>query len=326
MKKIRSHHLAPYLITVLLMSFIYLLGLLPYYKEEPAQTAFTQDSLPQSPTPVPEQSDKLTELTLYVRDSSITPGESAQTVIDKFGVPGRIDRTEYGFDYYIYNNDYSRMALIAVQEDIVIGYYTDSSDLNYQGIHYGDSLEQVNQALKKQFQLSEVITYIKGTNTIHIFMDTLETKTVTGIYVLPSDVTPGKYSTEIIRGIESLLYDLTNAVRAHNKLGPLSWSSSASSAARKHSASMSAGNYLSHTDPERRSPGGRLIAEGIGYEKCGENIIAGYDDAILAIHHLYNSKTQRKNLLSKTYRYTGDGFSYHKDSQYKTYITQNFYR
>ncbi len=325
MKKLLSHHLAPYLITIVIMGLFYLLGMLPR-KEDPQEAVFVQNTVSEAPAPVPEQADDPSNPALSVRNSSITIGETKQAVIDKFGIPGRIDKTEYGFDYYIYNNDYTRMAFIAVQDDKVLGYYTDSVDFNYQGVHYGDTIDQLNKALKKQFELSESITYSDSTNTIHIFMDALESKTVTGIYILPKGAATGDYSEEIIRSIEVLLYDLTNSFRAHNKLAPLSWSSSSSLAARKHSNSMSANDYLAHTDPERRSPGGRLIAEGISYEKCGENIIAGYDDAILSVHHLYNSKNQRKNLLSKTYRYTGDGFSFNKDSKYKTYITQDFYR
>ncbi len=325
MKKLLSYKFTPFLFTLFIIGIFYLLGSLPG-KENTQEAAFTQSTVSVTPSPAPDRAAETSDLTLSVRNTSITIGEDKQAVIDKFGLPGRIDKTEYGFDYYIYNNDYSHMAFIAVQDNKVVGYYTDSADFNYQGVHRGNTVSQLNKALKQQFELSEAITYSNSTSTIKILMDTLESKTVTGIYILPKDASPKDYSKETVRGIEALLYDLTNSARAHNKLSPLSWSSSASLAARKHSNSMSVNNFIAHTDPERRSPGERLAAEGIAYVKCGENIIAGYDDAILSVHHLYNSKSQRGNLLSKTYRYTGDGFSYTKDSEHKTYLTQDFYR
>ena len=65
---------------------------------------------------------------------------------------------------------------------------------------------------------------------------------------------------------------------------------------------------------------------GITFQYLGENIIAGYGTAIISTHAWFNSPDHRENILNKNFRNLGVGFTYIKDSDYKTYITQLFYR
>lgn len=294
------------------------------------------ENLTIAPTHMPitnEPEEDLSADSLLVRGSSLNLGDSTDQVLKAFGAPGRIDVSEYGYDYYIYNNDYSRMAFIAIQKNKVVGFYTDSTDLSFHNIKYGDSLEQINKAFEKNYSLDSILSYETETYTAKILMDQLETNTVTGIYVLSKNVDPTftediarDYSEDVIHNKELMSYDLVNSMRKRHELKALSWSSSAGTAARKHSAAMASKDFFSHIDPERRTPGGRLFAEGIGYSDCSENIIGGYEDAILANHGFYNSRKQRQNILSSKYRYMGAGFAYDPKSKYRTYFTQVIYR
>lgn len=263
---------------------------------------------------------------LLVRDATILLGESEESLIGKLGAPGRIAETEYDFDYYIYNNDYRRLLFVAVKDWTVVGFYTDSTDFSFHGVSYGSSLDTVNAAFDQSFTLSEVLTWHTGQYTVSILMDKIRTGTVTGIYLLPDEAEEDGYTDSVINGIELLVYDLTNSIRARNGVPVLSWSSSAANSSRKHSKDMAMKNFFSHTGPDHRNPGDRLKAEGIAYRSIGENIIAGYGSAILSSHGWYNSLSHRETILDKKYCSIGVGFSYQNDSNYKTYITQDFYR
>lgn len=266
------------------------------------------------------------EQSLYVRGNTITLGESTDSLLKTLGSPTRIDTSEYGFSYYIYNSDYSRLAFIAVDNGKVVGFYTDSLDFNYDNIVSGSSLNTVNQSLNSNFTLEEILTKSMNNYTLHIFMDTVDTHEVTGIEILPAVAGLTDYSDAVRKNMEQRIFDLINSIRIRNQLSQLSWSSSVALAARKHSIDMSGNNYLDHEGPSGDTLNDRLNIEGIYYLDCDENIIAGYGSAILSTHACFNSSEQRKLLLNKDFRYMGAGFAYNQGSTYKTYITQVFYR
>lgn len=274
----------------------------------------------------PHKQPKRDKNALYLNNKSITPGESADSIINKFGSPNRIAETEYDFDYYIYNNNYSRLLFVAIREGKVVGFYTDSVDFEYKGIDSTSDLGEVNKILDRDYPLDSVLTYQTDTYTLNILMDTVKTNTVTGISLMPADVKEEAYDRQVMREIELMIYDLTNSIRKRNGVAVLSWSSSAANAARKHSLDMAEGSYFSHFDPTGKDPGDRIREEGIAYEAVGENIIAGYGTAIISTHAWFNSPEHRDNILSPNYRYLGVGFTYMEESQYQTYITQDFYR
>jgi len=285
-------------------------------------------ALPAKPiiTPLPAKAPVMAYEVLGVRGTSISLNEGIDLVISKLGSPNRIIDTENDFDYYIYNNDYSRLLFVAVKDGFVVGYYTDSIDLNFKGIRSGAGIHKVEKALGTTFSMAEVLTQTNDYYTVKILMDKLVTQTVTGIYLFANSIKQEDFSDSVMRDIELIVYDLTNSVRVRNNESILSWSSSAALSARKHSLNMSMNDFFDHLDPEGRSPGDRLKAEGISYRYSGENIIGGYGSAILSNHGWFNSSCHRKNMLNSNFRYLGVGFTYDPESTYNTYITQNFYR
>lgn len=277
-------------------------------------------------TPVPTNPLILSEESLSARGCSISLGESVDSFTLKLGSPNRIDTTEYDFDYYIYNNNYKRLLFVAVKEKKIVGFYTDSTDFDYNGIKSGSNLQIVNQSLKSSFTLKEVLTKKTDKYTVNILMDKIGTQSVTGIYVMPTQVKQKEYSDTVIRNIELMVYDLTNSIRVRNKQALLTWSSSAALSSRNHSKDMAQNNFFSHINQIGRKPGDRMREAGIYYSTCGENIIAGYGTAILSTHGWFNSTNHREVMLQSKFRYLGVGFEYNEESSYKTFITQNFYR
>jgi uncharacterized protein YkwD len=275
-----------------------------------------------------QNSDKTTNnsVTLEVRGTTVSIGDDADTIQKKLGTPSRIDDTEYDFQYYIYNNDYKKLVFVAVKNNKVAGFYTDSLDFSFLGISSGSSLNEVNHALGNTYSMNEVIIQKESAYTVRVLMDTLDTKKVSGIYVLTKGIKKGKFTDTVVRNIELMMYDLTNSIRARNDVPVLSWSSSAALAARGHSNDMAVNKYFNHLDLLGGTPRDRIGAEGIYFNSSAENIIAGYGTSILSNHALFNSRESRKSILNPKLRYLGVGFVYQSKSPHKTYFTADFYR
>ena len=266
------------------------------------------------------------EYTLNVLGTTVSIDESTESILSKLGNPSRIVETDMDFEYYVYNNNYSKLLFVAINNNKVVGFYTDSIDFNYLGITPSSSFEDINDILSSDYPMDYVITHRTKAHTLHLLIDEVGTKKVTGILVLDADLEHMGYNSTSIMGAELLVYDLTNSMRARNGLTPLSWSSTAAKAARRHSTDMANNNYFDHYSLYGKSPGDRLREEGIYYKNMSENIIAGYGGAIISTHGWYNSPNHRENILDKNYRCLGVGFTYQEESHFKTFITQVFYR
>lgn len=291
-----------------------------YDMTDTATSSVIDSSLVLNPPPI--HNDK----TLNVLGTTISLGESTESIQDKLGNPNRIAKTEMDFDYYVYSNNYSKLLFIAIKDNQVAGYYTDSIDFNYLGIAPGSGLEEVNEALHTDMTMNYLLTHVLEDYSLHIFMDEIGTHGVTGLLLIRNDVKRVAYTDEALRDMELLIYDLTNSIRKRNDVPILSWSSTAAGAARKHSTDMAKNRYFNHYSLYNESPGDRLKEEGIIYKSIGENIIAGYENAIISSHAWFNSPDHRDNILNENYTSLGVGFTYLEDSIYKSYITQNFFR
>lgn len=79
-------------------------------------------------------------VTMTINGSAVTVGANVDTVIDAFGAPNRIDATEYGFDWYVYNSEYSSYFMVGVEADRVCAFYSNSAAFDFNGINSGDDL------------------------------------------------------------------------------------------------------------------------------------------------------------------------------------------
>lgn len=77
-------------------------------------------------------------VTMTVNGGEITVGSNIGTVIDTFGEPNRIDETEYGFDWYVYNADCSSYFMVGVEADRICAFYSNSQAFDIDGINAGD--------------------------------------------------------------------------------------------------------------------------------------------------------------------------------------------
>lgn len=77
-------------------------------------------------------------VTITAGGSEITAGANISTVLDVLGEPNRIDKTEYGFVWYVYNADYEHFCMVGVEADRICAVFSNASDFDFNGINAGD--------------------------------------------------------------------------------------------------------------------------------------------------------------------------------------------
>jgi uncharacterized protein (TIGR03437 family) len=124
---------------------------------------------------------------------------------------------------------------------------------------------------------------------------------------------------------EQMVLRLINEYRAQNGLVQLRASISLTRASDWLSADMAAKNYFSHTDSQGRDPFVRMAAFGYNYPAAkGENIAAGYQDAVRTFNQWKNSAGHNATMLNPGYRVIGIARVYGAATRYKWYWTTDF--
>lgn len=257
-------------------------------------------------TPENETKEKIK---LSLNGLNIETGQKISDLKTNIGEPNRIDKSMYGLDWYIYNSDYSKFLMVAVSNDIICGFYTNS----------------------KGFSINDNLTYdsTKTTNdkNIKLYYDKLNGNKIHAVLVVLENSkkeidTTSKDFLEI-QSYEN--FDATNAFRVNNGITPLNWDESAQKAAILHSQDMADNNYFSHTSLDSREPLDRYLAiNNVNWKSFGENISAGRNFGIDTFDGWLNSEGHRKNMLNSNHKYLGVGSAYNGNSEYKYYFTQSF--
>ena len=143
------------------------------------------------------------QITFETPDVNITIGNNIATVTDILGQPDRIDKNSCGFDWYIYNSDYSKFMMIGVEGERICSFFSNSNNFSYNGIKAGDDfLLSYSTAENKDF------TFFEGANgTIDAIMYNPHGKDAVG--------------NEGIDLSACEIADMVNAYRAKNNLQPL---------------------------------------------------------------------------------------------------------
>lgn len=73
-----------------------------------------------------------------VNGTSIHIGANIETVTDILGEPDRIDKSDYDFDWYVYNSDYNNFMMVGVDEGRICAFFSNSDNFSLDGILAGD--------------------------------------------------------------------------------------------------------------------------------------------------------------------------------------------
>ncbi|UUZ87086.1 CAP domain-containing protein [Paenibacillus sp. P26] len=273
----------------------------------------------------------------------IAIGDSAASVLAKLGEPARKDPSEYGFDWYIYNQNYNEYVQVGIRGDKVVGLYSPSDTWSTnKGIkdgageqdvqkQYGNPLTSILKG-KTRFKLNygkdEYATYETDGAYVTFFYDLFRNHVVTGVQAIEKTTEQEhaafypEASDTLARAFELEVFDMANAGRAKLGLSAFAWDDAAAKTARSHSQDMADQSYFDHADKSGQSPFDRMSGNGIRYHAAAENIAAGQTSAIFAHHGWMNSEGHRKNLLSPFAR-LGVGVAF--GGPLHIYYTQNFY-
>ncbi|SFM09129.1 Cysteine-rich secretory protein family protein [Paenibacillus sp. 1_12] len=222
-------------------------------------------------------------------------GDTLEATLSKLGQPARKDASEYGFTWYVYNQDYSSYAQIGISDNKVVALYSLSTNWsNNKGIkdgsaksevikQYGNPLESIKKG-DTRFTIiygkDESGTYEIDGVYVTFFYDKFQNNVVTGVQAVakPNELALEafypKESPALITAYEREAFDLANAHRTKLGKSILVWNDTIAGTARKHSRDMAARNYYSHITPEGKSFSDRIKDDGLKFRTASENLAA----------------------------------------------------
>lgn len=135
-----------------------------------------------------------------VDGKNIAVGDSVIKLIKDFGMPSRVDSSEYGFEWYVYNSDYSNYFMVGVTNERICSFYSNSNKVSYNDVAVGDSYELAK--MHNLAGLKFIFSYDGIVEAIYYNTDTHK-----------------KRITEKIRENQQLqIIDMLNCFRQKNKL------------------------------------------------------------------------------------------------------------
>lgn len=313
---------------------------------EPAKT-----SKPAKPAAAP--APKTDAPSLY----GISLGMGQQEVLTALGAPARKEPAQLGYEWWIYNRDLSRYLQIGIMDGKVVDLYSNAPTAQIEGVGIGTTYQSLSRKYSIQpivsfsFQQADVqitnqpkdrpLVISQGTPII-FYLDKQNSANVTALRLIDRlallrggffetkwtyqgtapNFDPPRLSIKqqeyVNSAHERQILDLTNVIRYRNKLPALTALDTAANVARLHSKDMEMNQYFDHVSTiTGLDPFERLKQAGVTYKMAGENIAAGFPDAIEAYESWMNSPGHRKNILEKGFRQLGVGV-------YLDYYTQDF--
>ncbi|GAA0136211.1 hypothetical protein YSY43_30520 [Paenibacillus sp. YSY-4.3] len=259
-------------------------------------------------------------------------GDSEANVIAALGQPNRKDQISSDMTWYIYNRDLKNYAQIGMMNQEVVALFSNGTGWRFGGGDKGKGLADLKSRADKLWgesisSFNNVINYKMDDIEITLFTDDHENGRVDGVFVTNNSNFDYVYNINVtedtLKAYELQVFDLTNTFRVSKGLKPLTWNEKAAVAARLHSEDMGVRDFFAHRNPDGKSVGDRMAAQGLTKSMAtGENIAAGHSSAIDAHYGWLHSLGHRNNMLTSGYTTLGVGVKFINDVPY---YTQNFY-
>jgi len=136
---------------------------------------------------------------------------------------------------------------------------------------------------------------------------------------------PAVAQTLLIDNEEQYMLKLINEYRSQRKLSQLKVSVALTRAAEFMSTDMAVKSYFSHTDSMGRDPFVRMSAFKYDHPgQRGENLAAGFADAVRTFNQWKNSRPHNINMLGPNFNVIGISRVYRESSPHKWYWTTDF--
>ncbi len=247
-------------------------------------------------------------------------GLSAAHITQQFGSPAAIEKSEYGFSWYVYHKNYSRFVLVGIQNNKVMGLYSNSADMLFESLKVGAAKNSVRQVLRTKEYTGPVESILKGNTNytlsltgerdvfmngqkyITVFYDNIKGGTLTAVQIIDYATEQGfgylsAPDTKLAESYERISFYLINSIRVRFGKPVLQYDNNMAKVAAAHSQDMITRRYFDHLNPQGQKVDGRIEAAGYSYRSCGENIAKDHPSAISAHENYLNSPGHRDNIL-----------------------------
>ncbi|UOR12947.1 CAP domain-containing protein [Halobacillus amylolyticus] len=335
-----------------LLLFFLLCGVIYFMIETTSSRELAEEGKETSKPPIGEENLENGESQAHLQEGFFKwLGASSEEILAKFGEPERIDKSSYGYDWWVYSKD-EQYFQIGIKDDTVVTSVTYDQYLN-EHLKTGESYDRLNQeyAFQNKFPLKDGMFSFELTAkdlnerplialndqwSAQLYFDTFTDK-LSAIRAVRNDIllTLQPYQLtyrgelpqqqilteddwrEINEGSQRQIYEMTNYIRSSKGVDRLKKHKEAAKVAFSHSRDMNQNNYFSHHSQNGNGVGERLRLGDVPFVRAGENIAAQHIDATAAIHGWLNSEGHRASLLDKRYTHIGVGVDH-------LYYTQNF--
>lgn len=292
-----------------------------------------------------ERISNVSEIRVFSKDfgsitvHGISMGDTVEKVIATLGSPNRIDPSIYDFQWYIYNSNYMKYAKIGIKNNRVVSMVnmTDLTGYTFDSIQalYGQPIDVLRIDGKGYIVTKgdpkELDMFVRGDTIVYVYYDIYDANRIQGIALLDksSRVSLDGFvrksgSVELEDALSRQIFELANAMRVQRGLPAFVWDAKIAVTAKNHSIDMGKNNYFDHNNLQGLTPFDRIRNDGILYRSAGENIAAGYEDALAAHAAWMNSWGHRQALLGN-YTHLGVGTAFTTIGSMGTYYTQKFF-
>ncbi len=268
-------------------------------------------------------------------------GKSVDVLTQYYGQPQQILLSMYGFDWYVYHNNYHDFKMFGIKDARIVAIYNKTTETFGEfNLKYGDSKSDICklyqcpiETIRKGRTIYNVAEknsdlFENDTYYVRAFYDHFNDDKVTATLIIESTIEQntegfyGKDNPAVKLAYEEILFALCNADRRYYNLPLFEKHDKAQVVARNHSNDMIKRNFFEHINPDGIAPHERLENYHLAFSYSGENIACGEYSALYAHHDLMNSAHHRENILGPAKHLSvGVGFG----GEHHRYYTEVFY-
>jgi uncharacterized protein YkwD len=332
-------------------------GMTPVQQEAPLKKMPEVDLPKQDSTETSEDLSAMTTDELSTEESmaGIYIGMSQSDLKERLGEPARIEPSAYGYEWWIYNQEWKKYIQVGVDEKKVVTLYTNAPKWGWS--HFAPGMAatkwQTYWRGKKEISFHYELGFytltlsetdllerplaIDGNTAVQLYIDVHDQNKISGLRLMDFKTLllhrpyalkymgklpePPALSAEewgkVDEANEQQIFDIVNITRRWHQLPPFQWHENASTVAKGHSQDMLEHDFFDHISPYQGDLGNRLAQIPVDYQMAGENIAWNYIDGADAHEGWLNSLGHRKNVMKADFTHLGVGVL-------QKYYTQNF--
>lgn len=257
-------------------------------------------------------------------------GITREQMLKTYGTPSGTMASEKGYEWQVYNTDYTDYQLIGLDEGRVVAYYVNSETWKLpSGVQYGTKLAtcqtMMNELGYQSTAGSGYTTYTGKDTTLTVYYTQAEDSPIYAALLEYTAYTAKcEITSDVLTAMERTLADLTNIMRVQAGLEPLPLDQDLSAVARSHADDMAENNFFAHLGTDGLDKTGRMEAAGYGACYISEAISKAYPNSFATFASFYTDVTYAE-VLAANFDTVGVGYSYNPDSEGVLYCVQLYY-